>query len=85
MPSQSEPAPPTAAEPPDPGELEEAVMQPIPEPARLPASPAPSCDPADFDRWLRQELAQLYNDVLLEPIPERLLRIIEEGSRRHHS
>jgi len=81
MPSQSEPAPPEAAEPPEPGTLEETAMQPVSEPLRLPATPAPSCEPADFDRWLRRELGRLHNDVLNEPIPERLLRIIQESGR----
>lgn len=85
MPSQSEPVLPAAAEPPDPGEIEEAAMQPVSDPVRLPASPAPPCSPADFDRWLRRELGQLYNDVLLEPIPERLLRIVEQGRHSHDS
>ncbi len=33
----------------------------------------------DFDRWLQRELGRLHGDVLHEPIPEKLLRIIEEG------
>lgn len=81
MPSQSEPAPLTAAEPPDPGGLEETAMQPASEPVRPPVSPVPPCDPAGFDRWLRRELGRLHNDVLNEPIPERLLRIVQEYGR----
>jgi hypothetical protein len=40
-------------------------------------APAPSN--RDFDLWLRRELGRLHGDVLHEPVPERLLRIIEEG------
>ncbi len=32
----------------------------------------------DFDLWLQRELGRLHGDVLHEPIPERLLRIIED-------
>ena len=34
----------------------------------------------EFDLWLRRELGRLHGDVLHEPIPEKLLRIIEEGA-----
>lgn len=33
----------------------------------------------NFDLWLQRELGRLHGDVLQEPIPEKLLRIIEEG------
>ena len=33
----------------------------------------------DFDLWLQRELCRLHGDVLHEPIPEKLLRILEEG------
>ena len=41
--------------------------------------PAPPSS-RDFDLWLRRELGRLHGDVLHEPIPEKLLRIIEEGA-----
>ncbi len=34
----------------------------------------------EFDLWLCRELGRLHGDVLHEPIPERLLRIIEGGT-----
>ena len=47
-----------------------------------PAGPA-APDNRDFDRWLRRELGRLHNDVLREPIPDRLLSIIEASDRAH--
>jgi hypothetical protein len=35
----------------------------------------------EFDLWLQRELGRLHGDVMHEPIPEKLLRIIEEGIR----
>lgn len=39
-------------------------------------------DEAAFDAWLKDSLQKLYGDVLAEPVPERLLRIIEEDRLR---
>lgn len=33
---------------------------------------------AAFDLWLQRGLHQLFDDVTREPIPEELLRVIEE-------
>jgi len=38
-------------------------------------------DPALFDRWLRQELGRLHDNVLREPVPDRLRSIIEGGRK----
>lgn len=35
----------------------------------------------EFDLWLRRELGRLHGDVLHEPVPEKLLRIIEDAAR----
>lgn len=61
----------------------DTVMQsaPQPVPPRFAAPPPPE-DPA-FDRWLKRELGRLHNDVLEEPIPDRLLHIIESASGRN--
>ena len=35
----------------------------------------------EFDLWLQRELGRLHGDVLHEPVPDRLLRIIEDGAQ----
>jgi len=35
----------------------------------------------EFDLWLRRELCRLHDDVMHEPIPEKLLSIIEDEVR----
>ena len=35
----------------------------------------------EFDLWLQRELCRLHGDVLHEPIPDALLRILEDGVR----
>jgi len=37
---------------------------------------------AAFDLWLRRGLHKLYDEVVSEPIPEELLRIIEEDRQK---
>jgi hypothetical protein len=34
----------------------------------------------EFDLWLQRELGRLHGDVLHEPVPEKLLRILEEAA-----
>jgi hypothetical protein len=59
------------------------VMQPAPQTAPLSfAVPPPQEDPV-FDRWLKRELGRLHNTVLEEPIPDRLLQIIESASSKN--
>jgi hypothetical protein len=31
-----------------------------------------------FDRWLREELARLYDTTLSEPVPEELARLLRD-------
>jgi hypothetical protein len=38
-----------------------------------------------FDLWLQRGLHQLYDDVAREPIPEELLRLIEEDRQAEAS
>ncbi len=45
------------------------------------AGDKPGGEPA-FDLWLRRGLHQLYDDVAQEPIPEALLRLIQEAEGR---
>ena len=37
---------------------------------------------AAFDLWLRRGLHDLFDDVMREPIPDELLRLIEEDKGR---
>ena len=37
---------------------------------------------AAFDVWLNRSLHQLYDDVAREPIPDELLRLIEEDREK---
>lgn len=46
---------------------------------RRPEPPAAPSDPVLFDQWLRRELGRVHDDVLREPIPDRLRWIIEGG------
>ena len=38
--------------------------------------------PEAFDLWLKRGLDQIYGDVANEPIPDELLRLIEEDSKK---
>jgi hypothetical protein len=48
-----------------------------------PARPAPDRlkRPPQFDNWLSQQLRSLYDPVLEEPLPDDLVRMIEEGAK----
>ena len=58
------------------------VMHAAPQSMPPRAAPPPKDDPA-FDRWLKQELGRLHNDVLREPVPDRLLHIVEASATRN--
>lgn len=50
---------------------------------RAPKSPAGARQgEAAFDLWLDRGLHKLFDDVASEPVPEELLRLIEEGRRK---
>lgn len=64
-------------------------LSPEGRPGRAPAcrmtgeeEPLPMVDDAALDALLRQALDRLYGEVLAEPVPERLLRIIRGGQPR---
>ncbi|GBQ91551.1 hypothetical protein AA0535_2331 [Asaia krungthepensis NRIC 0535] len=48
----------------------------VPEKPRQTMSPGEAENP--FDIWLKRGLHQLFDDVANEPIPEELLRLIED-------
>jgi len=39
--------------------------------------PGPAAD-ADFDRWLETKLRMAYSSVLDEPVPEDLIRLLQQ-------
>jgi hypothetical protein len=54
--------------------------------AKDPAKPAPAKKPrkteAAFDLWLQKGLHEIYDNVAREPIPDELLKLIEEDRNR---
>ena len=48
-----------------------------PRPKKLPSAKAPAQPSAAFDIWLQRGLHQMFDDVASEPIPEELLKLIE--------
>ena len=57
-------------------------MQMSPHPSKPAFPPAPARADREFDLWLERELSRIHGDVLHEPVPDRLLRIIEESVGR---
>ena len=51
---------------------------------KKPPQQAPKSRPTDaaFDIWLNRGLHQLFDDVANEPIPDELLRLIEDDERK---
>lgn len=49
--------------------------------ARL-AKPDPEPGEVAFDRWLRHELARLYDTTLAEPVPEELARLLQGTAQK---
>lgn len=49
-----------------------------PKPKKLPRPGADAAKPEAFDLWLRRGLHKIYDDVANEPIPEELLKLIED-------
>lgn len=77
-----EPVPLELAEPSRPMGID-TVMQAVPQPSPPRAAAPPPKDDSAFDRWLRQELGRLHDDVLREPVPDRLLHIVESVGDKH--
>ncbi len=51
---------------------------------KQPAQPRKQSRPVDaaFDVWLHRGLHQLYDDVTREPIPDELLKLIQEDREK---
>lgn len=49
-----------------------------------PAQPSNTSRPSDsaFDVWLNRGLHQLFDDVANEPIPEELLKLIQDDQKK---
>jgi hypothetical protein len=61
-------------------------MPKVKDPAATPASPVPGKKSrkteAAFDLWLQKGLHDIYDSVAREPIPDELLKLIEEDRKR---
>lgn len=60
------------------GAMGKTEQKPSAEPGEAPVEPEGEGVERAFDLWLRRGLHQLYDTVAREPIPEDLLRLIEE-------
>jgi hypothetical protein len=51
---------------------------------RKPPGPASKAGKGEraFDTWLKQGLHKLFDDITSEPVPESLLKMIEEDRRK---
>ncbi|MGG5888092.1 NepR family anti-sigma factor [Falsiroseomonas sp. HC035] len=47
-------------------------------PGPRPLDRRPERPPTAFDRWLQAELSQAYEDALREPVPDELLKLIND-------
>ncbi len=58
-----------------------SMTQRKPKQPRTPPKQSRSADAA-FDVWLNRGLHQLYDDVAREPVPEELLKLIEDDRKK---
>jgi len=65
------------------GAMGETKQKPSAEPGDPPAGPGGEGVDRAFDLWLRRGLHQLYDTVAKEPVPEELLRLIDEDRTSH--
>jgi len=59
-----------------------AAMPKAKKPPAPPEPKRPGKGDAAFDVWLKRGLHKIYDDVANEPIPEELLKLIEEDRNR---
>ena len=53
-----------------------------PKPTKTPTKPGAPAKAEAFDVWLKRGLHQIYDDVANEPIPEELLKLIEDDRKK---
>ena len=53
-----------------------------PRPRKPPRKATDPAQPEAFDLWLKRGLHQIYDDVAKEPIPEDLLKLIEDDRKK---
>jgi Anti-sigma factor NepR len=54
----------------------------LPRPKKTTGEREPVRPPAAFDLWLQRGLHQMFDDVAREPIPEELLKLIEDDRKK---
>lgn len=59
-----------------------AERDPPPASTAAPSAPRTPVVGHAFELWLQQRLHQLYDDVMREPIPPELLRLIQDDLQR---
>jgi hypothetical protein len=52
------------------------------DPPRPPTTKKPRKTEAAFDLWLQRGLHEIYDNVASEPIPDELLKLIEEDRKK---
>jgi hypothetical protein len=62
--------------------MKQSLMTRRKEPLPQAATQAKPKSEAAFDLWLQRGLHQLYDDIASEPIPDELLRLIEEDRKK---
>nr|WP_256366987.1 NepR family anti-sigma factor [Acidisphaera sp. L21] len=53
-----------------------------PKPKKATKRPGESAKPEAFDLWLKRGLHQIYDGVAKEPIPDELLKLIEDDRKK---
>ena len=51
-------------------------------PRKTPQKDSDAAKPEAFDLWLKRGLHKIYDDVANEPIPDELLKLIEEDRKK---
>lgn len=46
------------------------------------SDPRPTAEEKPFDQWLRKQLHAMYDEVVAEPLPDDLLKLIDQDAER---